>query len=310
MEQFVIKQKQTKSNKVIILIHFVLFFATISSTTYSFEAFPQPHKTLFLCPYMSFGWKNAPYSNSNGSHYQYNDKDKITSMYLGLFTEYGLTKNITIGFDTYFAESWTGKIGKIALKPQDKAFSLDWLSLFGRYNFVSGEHFFMSVYTALNFPKFGTGTGRLDTFGKYGQWQNLWRIEMGWKFKNGNYFTINFGYQANYGYKYDIFEFKMTNLLKFPYDIMLYSFFKKQAYINKGNHTYAFAQNDIHWNALNFITNGGYTSIGFYLGKKIIKKPNVIAVIAYTRSLNAKIFCNEKMNINSNTFWFEFWIII
>ena len=91
---------------------------------------------------------------------------------------------------------------------------------------------------------------------------------------------------------------------------MLYSFFKKQAFINKGNHTYAFAQNGIYLDSLNFITNSGYTSIGFYLGKKIMKKPNVSVFIAYTRSLNCKIFFNKDMNINSNMFWFEFWIFI
>ena len=289
----------------------IICFSLLSKNeAFSFEAFPQPYKTLFLCPYISFGWKNSPYTNGHAG-YQYNRKNKITSMYQGLFLEYGLTKKITIGFDTYLAEIWTNKAGKIAGKPYDKAFSLDWLSIFGRYNFLEYKNFFMSVYTALNFPKFGKGTGILDTYSKYNQWQNLWRLETGWTFDGGHNITINFGYQANYGYTYDIAELKITNLLKLPYDLILYSFFKKQAYIQKGNHTYAFAQDRMfNLDAFDFITNGGYTSFGIYFGKKIMKVPSVSVFIAYTRSLSSQVFQNKKMNINSNMFWFEFWIFI
>ena len=291
-----------------------LLVCILNKNSASFEAFTQPQGILFLCPYISFGWKNSPYTDGR-SGYQYNDKDKITSLYQGLFLEYGLTKKITLGFDTYVAEMWTSKTGKIAGKPQDKAFSLDWLSIFGRYNFIEYGNFFMSVYTALNFPKFGRGTGRFDTFsrstGNYRRWQNLWRLETGLKFEGGHYITINIGYQANYGYTYDIAEFKVTNLLKFPYGFMLYSFFKKQAYITKGNELYAFAQQRMfNLDAFDFVTNGGYTSFGVYFGKKIMNKPSVSVVIAYTRSLNSVIFQNKTMNINSNMFWFEFWIFV
>ena len=212
-----------------ILICFLLV-CILNKNSASFEAFPQPQGILFLCPYISFGWKNSPYIDGR-SGYQYNNKDKITSLYQGLFLEYGLTKKITLGFDAYVAEVWTSRTGKIVGNSQDKAFSLDWLSIFGRYNVIEYGNFFMSVYTALNFPKFGKGTGKLNTFGKYHQWQNLWRLETGLQFKGGHNITLNVGYQANYGYTYDIAEFKVTNLLKLPYDFILYSFFKKQAYI-------------------------------------------------------------------------------
>ena len=227
-------------------------------------------------------------------------------MYYGLFTEYGLTKNFTIGADILISQSFTSQNGKIGGKIEDKNFLFGFNSIFGRYNFFHTKHLFLSFYISVSTPNFGKGNGRMENFKPYNKISNEWRIETGWRFDSGNYFTINFGYKAQYNRSFDIFTFKITWFYRLPYNFMILIYLKKNAYINKGNKLYAFAQNN-HFNldAFNFINNSGYVGFDVFLGYKISN--GKVIVIAYNHSLHSSIFGNKGMNYNYRAFYIEFW---
>lgn len=282
----------------------ILFFC--NSNTFAFEAFPQPKGMLFLNPYIGYSWYNNAIGNG-----RFNENDKISQAYGGLFFEYGLTKKITIGGDFTLTETWTSKNGKLSGKPDDKSFALSQVQLFARYNLVKKGGFAMSVATYLFTPSFGTGTGRLNTFGNYNQWKHEISIEFGYKFETGGSITANFGYRAQYNnlQKRDIMRVKLTYYRPIAKGFSLYLTLVKQTYINKGNDVFGFAHNGtFNLDAFNFITNGGYVALDIFLAKEI-KKGKYI-VLAYTRSLKSKIFANKDMNMNFNAFWIEAWFFI
>ena len=293
-------------------IRFLFFFVIatnllalqFSEMLYAFEAFPQPKGMLFLNPYFSFSWHNNPLGGG-----RYNSDDKIRQTYYGIFLEYGLTNNITLGTDTYLSQTWTSKDGKIGGKIDDKSFALEQTLIFGRYSLVNGEHFSLSFYMSFFLPSFGRGEGRLDNFKPYNKWSNEWRIETGWRINNKNAITINIGYKANYNQTRDAATFKFTYNHKFDDNWMMMIWLKKNAYINKGNKLYAFAQNN-HFNldAFNFINNSGYVAIDFFIARKVGKGKFI--VLAYTHSLHSSIFGNKGMSYNYRSFWLEFWWFI
>ena len=104
-------------------------------------------------------------------------------------------------------------------------------------------------------------------------------------------------------------RFKLTYYRPIAYGFSLYATLVKQAYINKGNNVFGFAQNgSFRLDAFDFITNGGYVALDLFLAKEITKGKYI--VFAYTRSLQSKIFANKGMNMGFNAFWIEAWFFI
>ena len=95
----------------------------------------------------------------------YNTKDKIQKQYIGLLEEYGLTDRITIGSDIMFATQWSTRNGKITGRIQDKSFALQYINVFGRWNFYRSddEKVRLNLYMSVNTPSFGKGTGSSRT---------------------------------------------------------------------------------------------------------------------------------------------------
>ena len=120
------------------------------------------------------------------------------------------------------------------------------------------------------------------------QWKHVFRLELGYRFDNGDSVTFNIGYQAQYNYFRDIMDIKISYFHKFPYDFVFYGYIRKAAYINKtGNSVYGFVQDKT------------------FNGKKVGKGKFI--VLAYTRSFASKIFFNKDMKYGFNSFWLEFW---
>ena len=289
-----------KKKKIFVLL--VIIFLCICKKSFSFEAFPQPKGMLFLNPYTNFSWHNNPLGGG-----KYDTNDKVKEMYFGLFSEYGLTKNITIGTDTFLTASWNSANGKIGGTPMDKAFGLQQAMFFARYTVINRPKFAMSVYTAVITPSLMKGTGKLNMALDPTQWKHVFRLELGYRFDNGDSITFNVGYQAQYNYFRDIMDIKISYFHKFPYDFVFYGYIRKAAYINKtGNSTYGFVQDKtFNIDAFDMITKNGYVALDLFIGKKVGKGKFI--VLAYTRSFASKIFFNKDMKYGFNSFWLEFW---
>ena len=287
-----------------------LIFVVCNKTALSFEAFPQPKGMLFLNPYVNYNWHNNPMGGG-----RYNKRDKVSSVWAGMFAEYGLTERITLGADVFFAETFTHKNGRITGKIADKAFALQQVNLFARYAIVNEKNFSISLYTDVFTPSFGKGSGRLDTYGDYSQWKHGFGIEFGYRFNPENSITFNLKYRAQYNSmpSRDIMEMKLTYVHKFTHrwlkDWMFYGYIKKQAYINKGKRLYGFAQGGkFNMDAFNFISNNGYTAIDLFMARKLA--PGKFIVFAYTHSLHGKWLGNKGMNYDFRAFWLEFWLFL
>ena len=288
------------------LILAVLYCQLASKFAFSFEAFPQPKGMLFLNPYVGYSWYNRAIGGG-----KFNENEKISQAYGGLFFEYGLTKKITIGADITLAETWTSVNGRLSGRVAEKSFALSQIQLLARYNLFRDGGSSISVATYLFTPSFGYGTGILDTYGSYNQWKHEISIEFGYKFKTGGSITANFEYRAQYNnpQNRDVMRFKLTYYRPIAYGFSLYATLVKQAYINKGNNVFGFAQNgSFRLEAFDFITNGGYVALDLFLAKEITKGKYI--VFAYTRSLQSKIFANKGMNMGFNAFWIEAWFFI
>ena len=269
----------------------------------AFEGFTQAKDRLFLVPYISYGWNNAPMGSG------YNTKDKIQKQYIGLMEEYGLTERFTIGSDIMFATQWSTRNGKIGGRIQDKSFALQNVNVFGRWNFYRSddEKVRLNLYMSVNTPSFGKGTGRFDTFGHYSQWGNMLRLEFGYLFSKDTYMSLNYGYKANYNMPYDMLEGKITFFQRLPKNFMFYAIFKKQNFIPKGKqNTYSFYQNrNFQWKTFDIFTQKGVVALDLFLGYKFDKNKTI--VLQYTRSLHSVIFGNKGVKFGQNTIWLELW---
>ena len=295
----------SKVSHIFVFIASSIFFFFFTKKATSFEAFPQPKKMLFLNPYAGFSWNN----NSLGNN-RFDNHNKIKSFYYGLFFEYGLTEKITIGADGYLNHTWTSTNGTIGGKPFDKAFSLEGLQIFGRYNILHKNGFAISLYTSLFFPPLGKGSGKLDYYdNKFEKWNNKVMIEFGYRFSNHSSMTFNIGYQANYNQTRDYMVMKLTYFTPLWYDFCFYGTLTKRTYVNKGNSLYGFyTNNKFDIDAFNFITKNSYVALDLFIGKQI--KKGVYIVLAYTRSLDSVVFGNKGMKLGYNAFWLEGWIFL